>query len=247
MPDLDVENVEAAQGGNGEDSSPSEEVVGLRKALQASRQTGSSLKVEMAEMKGKLDVLAAKTEKPREFTRAELQQQVDDGRMSPDDSDRILYDQMKRGITEEVTTGLKSEYQAEKLTSMIESEVSRYTEARPDIMVDGTQDRELVAAEYNRQVTELGKPKNQQTELDALMACFGPANRLQNGKDKKLQTHQETGSDGGSEGKKETSPKLPPQVEKHYKKMIDMGMYSGWDDEKLKSEIDPSGYGARWS
>ena len=82
----DVNDGEAAQGESDDGSSPSKEA-GLLSALQAERQGRQALAVEVAELKGKIDGLATKTP-PREFTRAELQQQVDDGRMTPDDSDR---------------------------------------------------------------------------------------------------------------------------------------------------------------
>ena len=243
----DVENLEADQGGENEGSSPSEKEAGLIREIQAQRQTISTLKVDKAEMKGKLDGLSAKTEPVREFTRAELQAQVDDGRMTPDESDRILDGQTERRIEEKVSHRIESAAQTKTHATAMQTEIGRYTSARPDIMVDGTEDRSLVAAELTRQIVELGRPDNVETELTALMAVFGPSNRLQTGREKERQTHQETGSDGGGEGKKETSPKLPDRVKKHYEKMIGMGMYSGWDDERLKEEIDPAGHGARWA
>ena len=247
MSALDVVNPEADQGEGNEGSSPSEKEAGLIREIQAQRQTISSLKVESAERKGKLEALSAKTEPVREFTRAELQAQVDDGRMTPDESDRILSDQSERKIEEKVTQRIESAAQTKTNATAMQSEIGRYTSARPDILVAGSEDWELVSAEFNRQKDVLGKPDTIDTELTALMAVFGPSNRLQNGKEKERQTHQETGSDGGGEGKKETSPKLPAHVKKHYENMISMGQYSGWDDERLKKEIDPSGYGARWA
>ncbi len=227
MPDLDVENVEAGQGGNNEASSPSEEVVGLRKALQASRQSTSSMKVEMAEMKGKLEGLAVKTEPVREFTRAELQAQVDDGRMTPDDSDRILSEQSERKITEQVTQRIESAAQTKTYATKIQAELNRYTKARPDILVAGSDDWQLISAEFDRQKNDLGKPDTVETELSSCMAVFGPSNRLQNGKDKELQTHQETGSDGGTgEGQTANSwPKdMPAKNRNYYDHLINTGV-----------------------
>ncbi len=251
MSALDVENLEAGQGGEGEGSSPSDKEAGLIREIQAQRQTISTLKVDQAEMKGKLDGLSAKTEPVREFTRAELLAQVDDGRMTPDESDRILLDQMKRTVKADVTKDLQAESQAERMNTTVQADIDRYAAARPDIMVAGSADRALVEDEYRRQTTEFGKPANAATERDALAAVFGPSTRLQNGKERQAQPYQETGGggDGGSPGSKDTGPKLPASVKAHYEKMIAMGMYGekGWDDEGLKKEIDPKGYGARWA
>ncbi len=226
--DQDVIDGEADKGGATEGPSPSEKEAGLLAALKAERANGQALKVEMAELRGRdAGRKEVKTEPVREFTRQELQAQVDDGRMTPDESDRILHDQMKRGVKNEVTAELKNEYQADQYASGIRAEVAHYTQARPDIMVEGSADRELVRAEHNRQVEILGKPDNQETELSALMTVFGPSNRLQNGREKDLQTHQETGSDGGTgEGQTANSwPKdMPAKNRNYYEHLINTGV-----------------------
>ena len=44
-----------------------------------------------------------------------------------------------------------------------------------------------------------GKPNNIETELDSLMAVYGPSGRLQNARDKQTETHSDVGSDGGDQ------------------------------------------------
>ncbi len=167
-------------------------------SYQAEKDKRQARDIEIAELRGRdAGRKEAKVEPQREFTRAELQQQVDDGRMTPDDSDRILSEQSERKIEERVSQRIESDAQQKDLSAKIQAEVSRYTEARPDIMVEGSDDRALVEREFRRQVNELGKPEDQGTELSALMTLFGPSSQLQNGRSKELQTHPETGSDGG--------------------------------------------------
>ena len=193
----DVNDGEAAQGESDDGSSPSKEA-GLLSALQAERQGRQALAVEVAELKGKIDGLATKTP-PREFTRAELQQQVDDGRMTPDESDRIIHDQMKQGIKTEVSRELSTEHQATARAVRIKDEIKLYTDFKPDILLEGTDARSLVNAEYQRQMSDFGKPDNIETELDALQTVYGPSGRLQASRNKETETFQDTGSDGGGE------------------------------------------------
>ena len=84
------------------------------------------------------------------------------------------------------------------------------------------------------------------TELDALMAVYGPSSTLQSPKAKERQTHQDVGSDGGeSSGVKDGAPKdMPRHVKDHYDGLISKGMYKGWSDPALKSEVET--YGGRW-
>ena len=240
----DVNDGNADQGGPDEGSSPSEQMVPLSVMLAERSKFEDRMATKVAELEGKLT--AAATKPVKEFTRAELQQQVDDGRMNPEESDRILHDQMKRTIKAEVTSELSATAAAETRVSKVNAEIKRYTDHNPDILLDGTETRSLVNAEFMRQVNDLGKPNDAQTELDALMAVYGPSGMLQNAKTKERQTHQDVGSDGGeSSGVKDGAPKdMPRNVKDHYEGMIAKGMYKGWDDPNLKSEVE--NFGARW-
>ena len=190
----DVENGEAGQGGADEGSSPSEQTVPLSVLLAERGKFEDRMATKVAELEGKISAAATK---PKEVTRAELQVAVDDGRMTPDESDRIIEKQMKDNITSDIRTDLSNERKTSEATDRVNSEIALYTNSRPNIMVEGTEDRNLVAAEYDRQRKILGRPDNAETELNALMTVFGSSSRLQTARSKGAETHQETGSDGG--------------------------------------------------
>ena len=105
MSTLDVE-----AGGAGEGSSPSEEeVAGLRTALQASRARVRELEPrsrilenKVSELTGKVDALSQQPT-AKEYTRAELQGFVDDGRMSQEDADRLLETQTASRVEKTVS------------------------------------------------------------------------------------------------------------------------------------------------
>lgn len=236
MTNLDVNTDDLDEEVVGDSSSP-QEIEGLKKALSAERQRKNSLKSELAELKAKVDELSKKPAK--EYTRAELSALVDDGRLSQGEADRIYDEQTERKIEERITKKVETNVSEKEIASRINAEIDRYTDVYPDILVDGSENRKMVAEEYRRQLG-LGKPDSAQTELDVLAAVFGPSTRLQKGREKERETHQETGSDSGEDtGNRETkAPKLSPERKAYYTKMIDKGFYKGWDDPTLKSELE---------
>lgn len=232
---LDDIDIEPGKGEDAGGSPPREEVEGLRRALAAERNQKSTLKSQLADLTAKVDELSKKPEK--EYSRAELQSFVDDGRMSQGEADRLLDEQIKRTVKTEVRDEIKADLSRETLAARINTEIDKYTEVYPDILSDGSDNRRLVAEEYQRQLS-LGKPDNMQTELDALAAVFGPSTRLSKGRQKDPETHQDVGSDGGGTPAKTGAPKLPANVKAHYEKMISAGRYKGWDDPVLKAEVE---------
>lgn len=226
MSTLDVNDSEVGQGGGSEDSSSSnDEVNGLRAALQAERDKRHGFETRVAELTGKVDALSQKQTTP-ERTRAELQALVDDGRMSQADADRILDEQRERKITDSVSQKIETSITQGRVTERVNGEIAEYTRVYPDILQDGTENRRLVAEEYQRQLT-FGKPDNAQTELDALMTVFGPSSRLQRGREKELETHQDVGSDGRAQTKATGGwPKeMPDATKRYYQDLINKNIY----------------------
>jgi len=241
MSETDDNDVETVEGGDAGDSSPrNDEVKGLLAALHAERQKRQSLETKFAEVSGKVDALSQKPAK--EFTRAELQARVDEGNLTQAEADRIYEDQLQQKVTADVTKKVESSAEQKALAQRIGMEIQKYVSVLPDIEAEGSENRGRVTREYQRLVS-LGYPDNVQTELTALMAAFGPPELLSKGREKQKETYQGVGSDGGETSQKEAAPKLPAHVKTHYSKMIEKGMYEGWDDPNLKKEIGDYG---RW-
>lgn len=225
----DEKDVDAGQGGDAGKSSPEKEA-GLLSALQAERSKRHDLERDLAQLKGTVDTLKQTQTQPKQYTRTELQSEVDAGRMSSDAADRLLENQRDQKLKTETKQELTDERRQEEMASRIKAEVDLYRKFEPNIEVDGSEARLLVAEEYNRQVTNLGKPQNMQTELDALAATYGPSSKLQKGRETQAQTHQETGGAGGGDEEVAGNPPkgLSPDAKKYYGKMIENGMYADW-------------------
>lgn len=237
----DVNDAEAGQGEGAGKSSSQETMVPLT-ALQAERGHRQNLERDLAELRGTVNTLKETQAKPKEHTRADLQARVDAGQISQVDADRVLEEQQAVRLETKVSATVENRLQEQERARRITAEVDRYREVRPDIMEEGSEDRLLVAAEYNRQVTELGKPQNMQTELDALAATFGPASKLQNGRERQAETHQEVGSDGGEAASVQGQPPkgLSRDMKEHYGKKIEQGFYKDWTEvEKELSYASP--------
>lgn len=235
----DANVADAGQGGSAGNSSSQENMVPLT-ALQAERGHRQTLERDLAELKGTVNTLKETQTQSKEHTRADLQTAVDAGRISQVDADRILEEQQAARIETKVATSVQTTLNDQERARKITAEIDRYREFRPDIMEDGSESRLLVAAEYNRQVSEHGKPQNMQTELDALAATFGPASKLQKGRQSEAETHQDVGSDGG-EGQEAIgkAPKgLNADAKKHYGDQIERGFYKDWAD--VGKELDNS-------
>lgn len=231
----DVEDVDAGQGGDAGGSSPQKETAGLRSALQAERGKRQTLEREMGELKGTVNTLKQTQQQPKEYTRAELQAAVDAGQISQVDADRTLEEQQTRRITAHVKETVTTETRQEQLVKTLNAEIDRYREFRPDIENPGTSDRKAVEEAFTYQTAVLGKdPNDLRTEVDALNVVFGPASKLQNGREQIAETHQEVGSDGGGEGARNEAgnpPKgLSRDMKEYYGKKIDQGFYKDWSE-----------------
>lgn len=239
---VSIQDVEAEAGGKGgstEVSSPQEkEVAGLRAELQRRTQQNHALETEKAELKGAVDTLK-QAPKPtaKEWTRPELQKAVDDGRIDQLGADRIIEEQAESRITASVSERIETTMQARTLTDRINTELGKYKDLKPDVMVEGSADRAAVGEEFDYQVNVLGKPNDLATELDTLRAVFGPSVKLAKGKAKDPETHEETG--GASEETASSSDGAPKGLtapnRAYYQGMIDSGQYKDW--AAVKSDL----------
>jgi hypothetical protein len=227
--------------GDGKAEDASRKVVPLE-ALEAERAKRQSMQVELAELRGKVDGLSASQSQPkkeeREYTRAELRQFVDDGKLTEDQADEIRERQSEARLGKKLTQKVETTTRTDRVQAIID----QYKAAKPDIMIPGSDDRAKVEREFQYLVS-LGHPQTLETEAAALRAAYGPVETLAKGKPS-LETHQDGGSgDGGkSDGDDEKAaggPRgLTAEQRAHYMRQIDRGFYDGWDDPELKAEME---------
>ena len=212
-----------------------------------------TLETRLAELSGKLDGLTAATtapkiekQEPARFTRAQLREAVDQGKITQAESDAIWDDQQaKEGDAKLAHVADKIE---KNLTekAKIGGQIDRYKELIPDLGKKTSDSFKKVADEYAVMTGDLGMPKNEKTELAALRAVFGPIETLQakaTAKDTRPDTHRESlgrggGQDDGQADKDGAPRDMPAKLKAHYQRMIDRGIYrEGWNDPALKEEL----------
>lgn len=212
------------------DDSLAKKAEAFETGMMAERAKRQKLELEMAELKGKVDVLSTKpAEASQDFSRAELKRLVDDGKLTQEAADRTLDEQQSKRIERTVQKTVESTIGRQTQAQRVQSEIDRYKAALPDIVNEGTEARAKAASEY-QYLTGLGHPDSVVTELAALRAAFGPAERLVNGKVER-ETSQDVGSDGGDSEHpdKDGAPKgLGLDARKYYEKQIETGQYKDW-------------------
>jgi hypothetical protein len=176
-------------------------------------------------------------EKPESkiYTRQELRQMVTENKISQDQMDEYMEAKLRAELQQDV---VKVGNERERSTKVLQ-EIARYKSHIPDIAKDGTEDRIKVEKEFQYLVAH-GQPKSESTELAALRAVYGPVEKLEK---KRVLDERESFQDVGNGSKPEdkgNSPfkNLPQRYKDHYEKQIAKGIYKGWDDPRIKKEID---------
>lgn len=215
-------------------------------ALEDERHKRQRLETELAELRGTVKALADRPkdqprEKERTLSAAELRNAVAEGQMTEDEADRIRERQMTARIRDQVTEELKSEMTGQRLVDRVSEGLKAYKDAIPSLSDHNSREFAKVKAEFDHLVSIGYDASDPRTELAAARAAFGDPSRIRKIEAEPPESHQETG--GGSsatDGRtNDGAPKgLTPRLRTWYRDCIDKGRYSGWDDPKLKKELE---------
>ena len=135
----------------------------------------------------------------REYTRVELQGFVESGRINQNDANALWDQQLEAKVFRNVETKLDARLTSDSRAVAVKSQVDRYKELVPDMLLPDSETRQKVETEFKALVA-LGQPNHTEqgglnTELLALRNVFGPAEALRQSRTE-LQTHQESGARG---------------------------------------------------
>lgn len=177
------------------------------------------------------------------YSLAELRQFVDDGKISQDQADAIYENQQEKKFQQKLDQRLNEHLQTTETSRQIDTKLNAYLEVMPDLLTEGSENRNKVAAEYTRLSNIFGAPKadsveDKKMQVAALEAAFGDVNALKQSKmndytRESRETEQETagqGEDAPTAEEEKVMKKLDKRRRDYYKKMIDKGFYSGWTD-----------------
>lgn len=204
---------------------------------QAQREKEARIRAE-EQLRAERSKVETKSVETKTYTRQELRKMVTDESISQDQMDEYLEAKLRNELQQDV---MRNGTERDR-TTRVTSEISRYKSLVPDVLKEGTDDRTKVSEEYQH-LLGIGQPATIGTELAALRSVFGPVEKLE--KRKLAGSERETFQDVGNgdrkpaDGNTSGAPKnLPPRYKQYYEGMIAKGHYSGWDDPKIKKELD---------
>lgn len=185
-----------------------------------------TLRSDLDRLQGQVQALQKPSEPQRELTRSELEQAVEDGRMTQVDAGRILEAQLEKRTQSTVESTVRKTIASATRDQRLQDQINKYTAAIPEIVQAGSEARNKIQKEF-QYLTSLGHPNSLETEVAALRSAYGPVDLIRSGK-KVKETHAETG--GGDEpssgGDKDGWPKDMPAKQRHYyRTQIDKGVY----------------------
>lgn len=215
----------------------------------------AELEKQLAALRGKVDGLAQasppaqkaapKAEAPKpKYSRAQLREMVNNGTITEDQMDEQLEKQLREQISYETRSTLAQEVSAAKTQSKVETQIESYMSKYPSLNDKSSDTFKKVEKAFNS-LTALGDPSDSAaTELKALMVALGPveASRVPQGVDKRPETFQETGGSAPSDSPSAEGPEwakgLTGGQRNYYKGLIDKGIYKGFNDPQLKSDLE---------
>ena len=180
-------------------------------------------------------------------TAAELQKLVDDEIITPAAAQATLAEQQRKVQDARIDERVRVASEAQALTSKLNAEMDEYMVLDPDIKDDGSETRARIEAEIVEQ-GKRGVARSLQSELLALRTVLGPLEKLRT--TQRTAAERETdrtgasaggghGAEGANEGAEAGPPDdLPNRFKTYYGKMIQDGLYTGWDDPKVVKQLD---------
>jgi hypothetical protein len=227
------------------DAADPKEAEGLKAALLAEREKRQDLASKLARLEGTVEGLkarpAAPEAPPRIWTRAELRALVDGDKITEEQMDAQLDAQLEAKLERKFAAKMDDVSAETRVTVGVDSQISAYIEAHPDLTDTESDLRKKVQTEFDYLVGVCGDdPKDKRTELKAIRSAVGAL--APKGRKKEPEASEETGgSDGvatkGGGGDDGWAKGLTPAQKAYYKKKIDQNFYKGTTDKNLLAEV----------
>lgn len=203
----------------------------------------SPLAAEIENLKKAPPVAAAPKQEQPEYTRAQIDQAIESGQISRTDGEALWATQTERRAAKVAAEAATQAIEARAHEDKVSGAIGEYSAVVPRAFQEGTPERAKVKAEFDRLVSE-GQPKTRATELVALRLTFGGIEGLKAaaGAQRERITSQEGGAGGGRGNREggEDANGVPRDLDlsskqvSHYTKLIDRGIYKGWDEVRAE-------------
>lgn len=214
---------------------------------QAEREA-QELREQIAELRGQVEVLrggnTTVNEDP-EYTWAQLEEFIAQGRITRADAQAHREGVIAKKLRKDLKTELETENKTVGRAQALSNSIQAYLEAVPNILVEGSEERQRLDLEFDEQAAiqgvdpaKLSDTQKKALQLTALRAVFGSTTSLTKRAavtPKPVLTQQEL--PGGVRPAPSTNPdqaildKLTKREVEHYNKMFRAGRYPGkWKD-----------------
>jgi hypothetical protein len=201
---------------------------------------------EAARLRAEVEALKAEKAKPetaKPIGRAELNQLVQDGKITQDAADAHWEKQVIETAKKEGRAAAADEVQGRERAGVVTRQRDEYRQLVPAAWEVGSKERQKVEKEF-KALAAMGFPDNQVTEVAALRAAFGDPEVIRasrsTGRTGPGETHVDVGGGerpGESGTDADGKPKgLTTRQDAHYSNLISRGIMKGWKEvtEELK-------------
>jgi hypothetical protein len=202
-------------------------------ALEAERRKRHEAELRAAKLEGQTEGLQQRTEQdaPKEYTRAELRELVEAGKLNETQADEVMDRQLERRIMTKAEETFRATSETTTRAQRVEQVIDRYADAIPAVLTEGSAERERLVREY-QYLIEHGHPENKATQLAALRAAFGPVEKLQTKHAESRETHMESGGSGGRDDTTDDADGPPKNLtagqKAFYADAISKRVYKDW-------------------
>ena len=145
-------------------------------AAEAQREREARIRLE-ERAKAKEEAAAAPAEK--EYTWAELRGLISEGKLTLDQAIEYREQVIEKRTERKAQATIDNHLKLNTRESTIDNTLARYRAANPNLVKDGTPEREKLVQEYKYHVEVLGFPATRATELAAARAAFGDVDTLE--------------------------------------------------------------------
>lgn len=204
---------------------------------QQERERAARLEGELEAMKRQPPATKAESA-PARYTEAQLQAFVDEGKITTGQALAYQAETLRTETKQMVDQKIQDTLSSVTKQSSLQKEVERYRKVIPDIDTPGTEARQKLEKEFTYLVNMGYDLKDPKTEILAARAAFGdPAVLEAKHNARTLVQGRDTMQDIPASGRPKPAEKDPlktltPAQKTHYERMINKGVYKGWDEVK---------------
>jgi len=210
------------------------------KVHQAVAEVRAKIEPLLAELKTAREAKPAEP-KQQEFTRSQLAEFVEAGKLTQDAADAIFENQIVERATKKAVESAQRAVSSGEVQRSVAQQMAEFQVLIPDAWEEGTPEREQARRAYTRLTGAGLTGTKEQLELAALISAFGdPADIRRSrgfGRNGPADSFEDSGGSGGRRrgsgegdgGDNDTPPKnLTAREKAHYERGMAAGRYKGW-------------------